>query len=297
MADTLSCQFDDGPALVHSIAHSLTDVDLSELAAEQPLLEDEPVTSLKLERVSFPGVNRPVVCDTSTGKPRVLVPTARRKQIFNAVHSLAHPSGKMTFSILSKTYVWQDMQRDVLRLAKSCPACSTVLPIPVPPTRFKHVHVDLVGPFPPDRGFKYLFKLMDRTTRWPEAILLADTKTETVLQAFLDGWVSRFGVPGIVTSDRGPQFTLEVWRKALGQLGIQVAATTAYHPQANSLLKRFPPHFEKMPLRCAVRSSTSWSRSLPWVLLGIQNAPKVGHSHFYHGGYLRDTSESSRPIF
>jgi hypothetical protein len=32
--------------------------------------------------------------------------------------------------------------------------------------------VDLVGPLPASKGFTHLFTIMDRTSRWPEAIPL-----------------------------------------------------------------------------------------------------------------------------
>ena len=122
VADALTLQYDDGQAvvLVYSIAHTLADVDLSDLAEEQPSLDAEPVSSLKLKHVKFPGVDQPVVCDTSTWKPRVLVPAARRRQIFDTVHNLAHPSGKATLAIMSRSYVWRDMRCDVLRWARQC---------------------------------------------------------------------------------------------------------------------------------------------------------------------------------
>ena len=116
--------------------------------------------------------------------------------------------------------------------------------------------------------------MIDRTTHWPEAVPIADTTAETVLQAFLDNWVSRFGIPVTVTSDRGAQFTSEVWRKALTQLGINISATKSYHLQANGIVEHF--HWTlKNVLRCAIRSSKSWTRSLHWAMLGLRNAPKI----------------------
>ena len=176
------------------------------------------------------------------------------------------------------------MRRDTLRWARQCQACQeckvalhtrpTVKPIPVPTRRFEQVHIDLLGPFPVDRGFKYLLTMVDRTTRWPEVVPIPDTTAETVLQVFIDNWVVRFGIPETVTTDRGAQFTSELWKKTLAQLGISASTTTAYHPQANGLVECFHRSL-KNALRCAIRSSQSWSRALPWVLLGIRNAPKV----------------------
>ena len=94
------------------------------------------------------------------------------------------------------------------------------------------------------------------------------------MQAFLENWVARFGVPMMVTTDRGAQFTSELWRRTLERLGIQAKATTAYHPQANGLVERFHRTL-KGALRCAVRANQSWTRALPWVLLGVRNAPKL----------------------
>ena len=184
-------------------------------------------------------------------------------------------------------YCWQGMRRDVLHWAGQCKAWATskvvhhtnpqVLPIPVPDERFEQVHVDIVRPFPPDRGFRYLLTMIDRTTRWPEVAAIADTKAETVVQAFLGHWVSRFGIPHEVVSDRGAQFTSETWRRTLAWLGVSVSMTTAYHPQANGVVERFHQTL-KNALRCAVWASESWVRSLPWVLLGLRNAQKLDTS-------------------
>jgi hypothetical protein len=67
-----------------------------------------------------------------------------------------------------------------------------VLPqhIPVPSRRFSHIHVDLVGPLPASRGFTYLFTIIDRTSRWPEAIPLHATTTVDCANALFQGWVS-----------------------------------------------------------------------------------------------------------
>ena len=285
VADALTRQYDDEreSAIVNAVSCHLSDISLADLAAQQPPISEEPASSLRLEAVRFPGVDPLVVCDTSLGKPRVLVPEARRRAIFDAVHNLAHPSGRTTQAIIAKTYAWGGMRRDILRWARQCQACLAskisrhakppVLPIPVPEARFSQVHVDIVGPFAPDRGFKYLLTMIDRTTRWPEAVPLANTTAETVLQAFLDHWVSRFGVPSTVTTDRGAQFTSGTWRQSLSRLGIVASTTTAYHPQANGLVERLHRTL-KNALRCAGRSNGSWSRALPWVMLGLRSAPR-----------------------
>ena len=71
VADALTCQYDDEHelAIVHSIAHKLSDVDLSKLALEQLPIDEEPASSPNLEYIHLPGTNRQIVCNTSLGKP------------------------------------------------------------------------------------------------------------------------------------------------------------------------------------------------------------------------------------
>ena len=58
VANALTRQYDDegAAAIVHSVAHSLSDINLSELSRDQPPIDDESVTSLKLQHVQFLGV-------------------------------------------------------------------------------------------------------------------------------------------------------------------------------------------------------------------------------------------------
>jgi transposase InsO family protein len=117
-----------------------------------------------------------------------------------------------------------------------------------------------------------LFTVVDRSTRWPEAIPLAGTTTADWVEAFLSGWVSRFGVPAVVTSDRGVQFTSSVWSGLCQKLGINHKLTTAYHPQANGLVERFHRQL-KEALRARLETG-DWYSQLPWVMMGLRADPK-----------------------
>ena len=143
VADTLSRQYDDEPhtAVIHSVVHTLVDVNLEELAREQRPIDEEPSSSLQLVQVKFPGVESLVVCDKSLGRPRILVPEGRRRAVFEAIHGLAHPSGKSTLGIITRSYVWENVRWDVMKWVQECQACAAskvarhvkpeVRPIPV----------------------------------------------------------------------------------------------------------------------------------------------------------------------
>ena len=80
--------------------------------------------------------------------------------------------------------------------------------------------------------------MVDRSTRWLEAVPLRDIEAATVADAFTREWLPRFGVPACITTDRGTQFSSSTWSTLCEKLGIQHILTTAYHPQANGMVER-----------------------------------------------------------
>jgi hypothetical protein len=102
-------------------------------------------------------------------------------------------------------------------------------------------------------------------------------------------WVSRFGVPDVVTSDRGPQFTSAVWAVLCVKLNILHNQTTGYHPQSNGMMERF--HRQLKDALRARECVAEWAAHLPWVLLGLRAAPKedsaVSSAELVYGSPLR----------
>jgi hypothetical protein len=88
--------------------------------------------------------------------------------------------------------------------------------------------------------------------------------------------VSRFGVPAVITSYRGAQFTSSLWTALCTLLNIQHSQTTAYHPQSNGLVERFHRRL-KDALRARL-AAANWMDHLPWVLLGLRAAPREDDS-------------------
>jgi IS30 family transposase len=112
-----------------------------------------------------------------------------------------------------------------------------VQPIQVPTARFSHVHLDLVGPLPATKeGFTHLLTVVDRSTRWAEALPLRATAAADCAEVFIAGWVARYGVPAAVTSDRGMQFASVFWAAMSSRLGIKHKLTTAFHVEREHTL-------------------------------------------------------------
>ena len=274
------------PIEVDAVQTTLMTLDYKALAAAQAADPDvqaylTAITNLKPERVELiPGTE--VICDTSTGRKRPIVPSTWRRQVFELLHNLAHPSVRKTKKLVASRFVWHGMSKDLTEWATQCLPCQqnkvhrhTKPPqgnFPVPMERFSHVNIDIVGPLPVSKGYRYVLTMIDRTTRWVEAIPMVDSLAPTVTSAFLGNWVARFGVPQHITSDRGVQFTGKLWSDMAQALGTQTHFTTSYHAAANGMIERFHRPL-KAALKCRLQS-TDWADQLTWVLLGLRTAPK-----------------------
>ena len=125
---------------------------------------------------------------------------------------------------------------------------------------------------PASQGYSYLLTMIDRTSRWPEAVPLSSITAETCARAFISTWVSRFGVPALLTSDQGAQFTSSVLSEVCSILGILRIKTTSFHLQSNGMIERF--HRSLKTSLWARLASSNWVAHLPLVMLGLRSSPK-----------------------
>jgi hypothetical protein len=265
-----------------AVAADAQPIDFTELAFAQPSCPDVQamLASSSLSVVSKKVGAVEVLGDVSTGVFRPLLPARFRTAAILSLHNIHHPGVKATRRLVCASFCWPKMGLFVSALTRNCLHCQKAkvhrhvslqaAHIPVPVRRFSHLHVDLVGPLPRSSGFSYLFTVVDRTTRWPEAVPLASTTAADCAAALLQGWIQRFGVPDTITSDRGPQFTSSLWAALCSLLSIKHTQTTAYHPQSNGLVERFHRRL-KDALR-ARAAGADWYNHVPWVLLGMRTA-------------------------
>ncbi|XP_011174429.2 uncharacterized protein LOC105206646 [Solenopsis invicta] len=139
---------------------------------------------------------------------------------------------------------------------------------------------------------RYCLTLIDRFSRWPEAIPLRDTSARTVAQAFYDNWFARFGAPRILTTDQGAQFESQLFSALLSLVGCNRIRTTAYHPAANGLIERWHRTL-KAAIMC--HDTPDWVSVLSSVLLGLRTHVRLdtgaSPAEFIYGTTLRVPGE------
>ena len=238
------------------------------------------ITGLHLQEVPLVGSADTLLCDVTMAKPRPVLPTEWTRVAFDAIHGLGHAGTRPTLRAMASKFVWHGMKRDVRAWCRACHPCQiskvgrhirAPLQQRTPPDgRFTSVHIDIVGPLPPSEGFRYLLTIVDRFSRWPEAVPLADVTAHACASAFIRTWVARFGVPSDITSDRGPQFTSQLWTALTAALGTVAHKTTAYHPQANGMVERI--HRQLKASLQARMNGPGGMDHLPLVLLHLRTA-------------------------
>ena len=80
-------------------------------------------TSLQLESVPLSISESTILCDTSTGVARPVVPKDFRRAVFASLYNLSHPSIRATQRLLTARFVWPSIKSDSRKWTRTCLQC------------------------------------------------------------------------------------------------------------------------------------------------------------------------------
>lgn len=145
---------------------------------------------------------------------------------------------------LARSYVWwPGLDRDIEHITHNCSACQENRRNPNKiqthiwePAQhvFDRVHIDFAGPF---MG-KYFFVLVDAYSKWPE-IHIMDQITATKTIKILRTIFATFGIPRVLVSDNGTQFTSHEFDYFLKSNGILHKRSAPFHPATNGQAEKY----------------------------------------------------------
>ena len=219
---------------------------------------------------------------------QILVPTSLRAKILSLAHDKpfsAHMGINRTLFRLMLSFYWPGVSGDVRKFCKSCDTCLKMKPkgrtpkVPLQTSSafdkpFYKCAIDLIGPLPmTERKNRFVLTLIDYATRWVEAVPLKDTSTTVVADELLNMF-ARFGLPSILLSDGGTQFTSTQMEEVLRLLGINHPVSTPYHPQSNGLCERANATIKSMIKKLSFDNPTAWDKLLQCALFAYREVPQ-----------------------
>ena len=150
-------------------------------------------------------------------------------------------------------------------------------PMPVPQRRWRHVTTDYVGPLPPSTymgiTYRYILVFVDRLTKMRHLVPTVTMETAEAAEAFYAHVWKHQGLPESFTSDRGTQFTSDVWKHLCQILKIDAKFSTAYHPETDGQTERINAIMEHYLRAFCNYKQDDWAKWLPGAEFSANNAP------------------------
>ena len=206
---------------------------------------------------------------------RVVIPTKLRQFMLNTLH-WTHP-GASGMKSLARSYIWwPSMNNEIENMVRLCEVCNKhgrakpsvgQHPWIKPQGPWQRVHMDFAGPF---QGYMWLV-LQCAYSKWPEVAKMKSTAAPRLIKELRDIF-SRAGVPVVMVSDQGPQFTSDLLDQFMKKSNIRHILAPTYHPKSNGLAERLVGSF-KHALSKMIEEEGDTDKNVADFLLRYRNTP------------------------
>lgn len=219
---------------------------------------------------------------------QLVLPESRRGDVLRMAHEsnwAGHLGFRKTKARIKYSFFWPAIEGDVRRYCASCHACQTrsdlrtadripIEPLARPRYPFERVNVDIIGPLQPPsgRGHKYALCIIDLCTRWPEVVCLRSLSARATCDALLRVFSST-GIPEVIASDCGTNFTAELTQEFLKRLGCSPRFSTPGHPESNGAVERWNRTFKNMLYHTIQKEGRDWDKAVPFLLWAYREVP------------------------
>ena len=218
---------------------------------------------------------------------QLVIPMNRRNLVLETAHTSSfagHMSINKTRDRVYSIFFWPGVDRDIKQFVRSCRVCQMARApgnsgkaelgvMNIITTPFMKVAIDIIGPLQlTDRRNRYILTMVDVATRWPDAAVLSNIHTNTIIEA-LCNMFSRIGFPEQILSDNGPQFKSELYEQVCRFFQIKCIKTTPYHPSSNGMVERFNGTLKNMLRKLAEKEPKNWDRFVNAALFAYREIP------------------------
>ena len=206
---------------------------------------------------------------------RLIVPHSERLETLKVLHMGHYAIEKMQLRAL-ETVFWPGINKDITKQYHSCKACikhsksqprEPLQPHPMPEIPWHTVATDLFEL----RNSKYLL-IVDYYSRFPVLHKLASTTARALIQE-MKAVFAELGVPSVIVSDGGPQYTSVEFKDFMKQWQIEHRVSSPRHPQSNGMAER---HVQTM--KASLIKTMEEGEDIDLALLTYKATP-LSHNH------------------
>ena len=179
---------------------------------------------------------------------KLIIPNALRSSMIKRIH-MGHMGIVKCSQRAREVMFWPGMNKAIEHTIANCDVCQEhrdsnpkepMLPGPMPERPWEVVATDLFQ----WSGRDYLL-MVDYYSRFIEVKLLENTSSSTVVH-HTKSILARHGIPNVIVSDNGPQFTAKEYQKFTREWGVQHTTSSPYYPQSNGLVEKSVQIIKKM---------------------------------------------------
>lgn len=188
-----------------------------------------------------------------------------------------HRGGPRMHEWLKARVWWPKMGEDAQRYANGCESCQRSKPdqkgrqglplsIETPKRAMECITMDFIGPLRRSalNGCTHVMVVVDKLTRYVMYIPLGDNASaQEVFNKLDQRWISLFGIPRAIISDRDSRFTSHFWENLWTGFGTELKRSTAFHPQTDGTTERANRTLIEMLRNFVDSQGDDWEIMLP----------------------------------
>lgn len=202
---------------------------------------------------------------------KIVVPAAEIQNLLLAIHS-GHPGVTSSIRRARQFLYWFGQANDVKKFVEKCQICQrsqrsnpkeTILEKETPELPFQIVATDLFT-----FGGKDYLLIADNYSGYFDFVQMHNTSSPAVIQQ-LKKWFSVHGIPEILESDNGPQYSARVFAQFASLWNFEHRTSSPFFPRSNGLAERFVQTAKELLVKCTRDNSDVYL-----ALLHARNTPR-----------------------
>jgi hypothetical protein len=171
-----------------------------------------------------------------------------KQKVLSLIHDspLGGHSGYLkTLQRAKRDWYWQGMKQAIKTYIKNCDTCQRIKtettkpagllqPLSIPYRPWHSISMDFIEGLPTSNRQSVILVVVDRLTKYVHFIPLSHPYTAAKVASLFMQYVFKLhGLPSSIVSDRDTAFTSIFWQELFIKQGIELAMSSAYHPQTD----------------------------------------------------------------